>query len=458
MAVAGPTTAKSQRVWFPPLAVGDLCPHRLVSPDATTVNHQNRRVRLKPWLVAQVDSGRFPDLTWMDPDRRLFRIPWEHATRAARPAHGEYTIFKAWALETGKFREGVDDPDPAKWKANLRCALNKSREFELRFDGTKATPLQPYKIYQVVNTDVAAAADSDEMPDLTELTIDPGASAAGVATPRDPEQLGGVAAATPELRLRDPQMLDPVSFDHLGASAVIQAQADLLGAIPSTDLDLKFQYRGRPVGSLTVSDPRGCRLFYGRLGPDPRQVDLFGPVDLQQVPFPDPSEIPGRKQRTFTEALLNVMDRGLVLEIWEQDVYAVRLCQCKVFWSGPGVPQSGRSNQLERERRVKIFSLSDFLQGLISYQKGEAPNVPPYEIFFCFGEDWPDAKPKEKKLIVVQVIPVVARILTEMFSGEHSWSMDSIRLQISNPDLKDQTVEHFKELQRLLQSQNLHGS
>lgn len=50
---------------------------------------------------------------------------------------------------------------------------------------------------------------------------------------------------------------------------------------------------------------------------------------------------------------------------------------------------------------------------------------------------------------------MVARILTEMFSGELSWSTDSLRLQISTPDMKDQTVEQFKELQRLLQSQNL---
>lgn len=48
---------------------------------------------------------------------------------------------------------------------------------------------------------------------------------------------------------------------------------------------------------------------------------------------------------------------------------------------------------------------------------------------------------------------MVARILTEMFSGELAWSTDSIRLQISNPDVKDETVEQFKELQRLLQNQ-----
>lgn len=55
------------------------------------------------------------------------------------------------------------------------------------------------------------------------------------------------------------------------------------------------------------------------------------------------------------------------------------------------------------------------------------------------------------------MVPVVARILTEMFSGELNWSTDSVHLRISNPDIKDQTVEQFKELQRLMQSQNITG-
>lgn len=403
-------------------------------------------------------------------------------------------------METGKYQEGVDEPDPAKWKANLRCALNKSREFQLKYDGTKETPLKPYKIYEVCDVpgNADGAEDEDEeMPNLMDLSINPPISEPASFPPFALPSNGTFGSAqvipmpllpmTSDLQPRG-AVVDPGSFGPAGvlpdglrdpnslSSSVSAAESmeassmgsvqnqtdlqnhqpckyDLLSSVPLTDLDLKFLYRGRAVGSLTVSNPQGCRLYYGHLEPTPEQVDLFGPVTLQQVRFPGTSEIQNQKQQFYTNALLDVMDRGLILEIEQQDIYAIRLCQCKVFWSGPGQPEQGPPNPMERERRIRVFSLNEFLQGLILFQKGEAPNPPPFDVYFCFGEDWPDRKPKEKKLIMVQVVPVVARILTEMFSGELNWSTDSIRLQISNPDVKDQTVEQFKELQRLLQNQ-----
>uniref|UniRef100_A0A8C7EHT8 Interferon regulatory factor 5 n=2 Tax=Nothoprocta TaxID=8806 RepID=A0A8C7EHT8_NOTPE len=425
-----------------------------------------RRVRLRPWLVAQVDSGRYPGLRWLDPQRRLFCIPWRHATRhAPQQPHGD-TIFKAWAQETGKFTAGLDEPDPAKWKATLRCALNKSRDFRLRYDGSRDAPRRPYRVYELcgtahgAGTGTSTATDTGTDTALQELTS---LSIAG-------ERGAGRGSRAPPRPLTPP------------ATEVPEPLPPLVWPEDDGDGDGDDPFAGGPPGPALAPEPLGA------LGPPPG--DTLVP-NLLLSPHMLPRELGGwrgawgtgvavgqrdvglggwgwsgggdrggrgagvtlGRQRRYTQRLLGALGRGLLLELRGQDLAAVRLCQCKVFWTGPCAAARPGPNPLPRDTSTKLFSLQGFLNGLIRFQKGQTATPPPFEILLCFGEEWPDHKPKEKKLITVQVVPVAARLLLELFSGELSWSADSVPLHISPPDLEDRLLEQFKELHALWQGQ-----
>lgn len=59
-------------------------------------------------------------------------------------------LVQAWALFKGKFREGIDKPDPPTWKTRLRCALNKSNDFEELVERSQLDISDPYKVYRIV--------------------------------------------------------------------------------------------------------------------------------------------------------------------------------------------------------------------------------------------------------------------------------------------------------------------
>lgn len=57
--------------------------------------------------------------------------------------------IQAWAVYKGKFREGRDKADPTMWKTRLRCALNKSTDFQEVPERNQLDITEPYKVYHI---------------------------------------------------------------------------------------------------------------------------------------------------------------------------------------------------------------------------------------------------------------------------------------------------------------------
>ncbi|KAG7275183.1 hypothetical protein CRUP_023771 [Coryphaenoides rupestris] len=116
--------------------------------------------RLKQWLIEQIQSSQYLGLQWEDDSHTMFRIPWKHAGKQDYNQEVDASIFKAWAVFKGKFKEG-DKAEPATWKTRLRCALNKSPDFEEVTDRSQLDISEPYK---ATNDDYPAAVKRSHSP------------------------------------------------------------------------------------------------------------------------------------------------------------------------------------------------------------------------------------------------------------------------------------------------------
>lgn len=105
--------------------------------------------KLRSWIVEQVESGHFPGVCWDDAAKTMFRIPWKHAGKQDFREDQDAAIFKAWALFKEKHKDG-DIGHPAVWKTRLRCALNKSSEFEEVPERGRMDVAEPYKVYRIL--------------------------------------------------------------------------------------------------------------------------------------------------------------------------------------------------------------------------------------------------------------------------------------------------------------------
>ncbi|XP_019640306.1 PREDICTED: interferon regulatory factor 6-like isoform X1 [Branchiostoma belcheri] len=151
----------------------------------------NSRDRLRPWLYGMIDRGEVPGVEWIDAAAKKFKIPWKHAGKHEYDQDRDSKLFKEWAVHTGKFRPGIDKPEPAVWKTRLRCALNKHPKIhEVKKESQPEDPINPYKVY--VFSDKPIKSDGKERH--RSGSVSSGNSSDGYEDSRSPEEAVTLAA------------------------------------------------------------------------------------------------------------------------------------------------------------------------------------------------------------------------------------------------------------------------
>lgn len=64
------------------------------------------------------------------------------------------------------------------------------------------------------------------------------------------------------------------------------------------------------------------------------------------------------------------LERGVLLWMAPDGLYARRLCQERVFWEGGLSPYGDKPNKLEREHTCKLLHTQDYFAGELTYTAG----------------------------------------------------------------------------------------
>ncbi|XP_012710555.1 interferon regulatory factor 8 [Fundulus heteroclitus] len=397
--------------------------------------------RLKQWLMEQIQSAQYSGLQWEDESRTMFRIPWKHAGKQDYNQEVDASIFKAWAVFKGKFKEG-DKAEPATWKTRLRCALNKSPDFEEVTERSQLDISEPYKVYRIVPEEEQKHGKVPVMP-MTG-TSSSGELADMDCSPTEIEELikeeeGCSIQASPEYWSQGsinvpafPLHQDPMPSSNLGSAF--------------SQLVITFYYGGKLMYNTVVTHPEGCRIspqqHLGRGAP-------YSSDSMQSVHFPPAELIEYDRQRYVTRKLLGHLERGVLVRANQEGIFIKRLCQSRVFWSGLGDGSSqygSMPGKLERDSVVKIFDTGRFFQALQLYQEGQIP-APDPSVTLCFGEELNDHSNVKSKLIIVQITMVNCQHMLESLNMRRSQSYSSNpSVEMSDDVATEQMARIYQDL------------
>ncbi|NXX77109.1 IRF4 factor, partial [Urocolius indicus] len=312
--------------------------------------------------------------------------------------------WQAWAVYKGKYHEGTDKADPSTWKTRLRCALNKSTDFQEVPERSQLDISEPYKVYQIVSD--GARDTGTRSPPQASATSSP-------ESQKDTVERCHVYPQTP-LSAHPAERGCHVRGTFCGWNPT---HSHLLPRPPSQQLvedgshsdcwlHIRLYYCDVLVKEVTTRTAEGCRIASRAVPADNER--LYGPSCMEQVEFPSPRALGDGASRGAAvthvlQRLLPHLERGVLLWVAPEGVFMKRQCQGRVYWNGPLAPHKDWPNKLEREKTYKLLDTQQFLQQLREYLSHGQP-TPQYQIHLCFGEEYPTSTGHHlQKLIMAHV-------------------------------------------------------
>ncbi|XP_069817762.1 interferon regulatory factor 9 [Dendropsophus ebraccatus] len=387
-----------------------------------TANARSTR-KLKPWLVEQIESGKYQGLKWDDEQKSCFRIPWKHAGKQDFRHDEDAAIFKAWAMYKKKYQAG-EKVDAAAWKTRLRCALNKSPEFQEVPNRSQLDISEPFKVYRIVPPEEQGIAASQKQGRKRKLTSDSRSSSSDETDPveKKPQIVSlkfevseVTSSVSPEdsgigsdLSNTDP----PIAAQHItvcessGDNRSITDMATIPPLVPSPqetfkDLRVTVIYSGTEVATKVVHSGE-CKLSARA----PNEGFFSG---MEHVLLPVPGTQFQEQIRKSTNELLGFLQSGVMLASNIDGIFAQRQKSCsgRIYWTGPNSNSERVINKLERDAYVKLFDTQKFLRDLETYRT-EGGTPPEYHVTLCFGEEISESSHTTNKLITAKIEQVIA--------------------------------------------------
>ncbi|XP_021172482.2 interferon regulatory factor 3 isoform X2 [Fundulus heteroclitus] len=392
---------------------------------------------LMPWLKANIDSGRYPGVQWTNAEQTEFCIPWKHALRQDS-SNADVLIFKAWAEVSGN---GRAQGDPSVWKRNFRSAL-RAKGFKMVSD-QKNDPANPHKIYRWPEGPASggkSSSGSQEQDDGN--TIDNFIAQESKVVPffEDDGLYNPLDIQMPECPASQDILQECLQGLNIGPEAGSLITSPRRSGSRNqtrareTEFKVSVYYRGTKVLQQLVPNEAGVRLVYR---PDLNGTALDHESGLSLVSLPTPEGILDRTQVTLTQRILDSLGNGLDVGMSEGVIYGQRRGEVKAYWSLSKFDNSRSPQEIPKMNPEPLYQAKDFIRGILDFINGM--DSPPYALFFCLGEKWPDPenKPWEKKLIMVEVVLTSLELLKNMAVEFGASSLQSVDLQMSLEEMME---------------------